>query len=59
MILRAVFGVEAERMEPLKAAIASCWSRSTTLGVLRALLSRPSGERPTGAIGGRSIASTC
>ncbi len=51
VILRAVFGVEAERMEPLKAAIADLFEPVNVLAVLRAVMSRPSGERPTGAIG--------
>ena len=51
VILRAVFGVEAERMGPLKAAISDLFQPAQTLTVLRTALSRPSGERPTGAIG--------
>jgi len=51
VILRAVFGVEAERMEPLKAAITELLEPVHMLTVLRALMSRPSAERPTGAIG--------
>ena len=51
VILRAVFGVEAERMGPLKAAIGDLFQPAQTLTVLRAALSRPSGQRPTGAIG--------
>ncbi len=51
VILRAVFGVEAERMEPLKAAITDLFEPVNVLAVLRAVMSRPSGERPTGAIG--------
>ncbi len=51
VILRAVFGVEAERMEPLKAAITELFEPVRVLTVLRALMSRPSGERPTGAFG--------
>jgi len=51
VILRAVFGVEAERMEPLKTAVGELLEPVGTLAVLRALMSRPSSERPTGAIG--------
>ncbi len=51
VIVRAVFGVEAERMEPLKAAITDLFEPVHMLAVLRALMSRPSGARPTGAIG--------
>ena len=51
VILRAVFGVEAERMEPLKAAIGDLLEPPHMLAVLRFALSRPSLERPTGAIG--------
>ena len=51
VILRAVFGVEAERMEPLKAAIGDLLEPPHMLAVLRFTLSRPSLERPTGAIG--------
>jgi cytochrome P450 len=51
VILRAVFGVEAERMGPLRSAIGELLQPMHTLAVLRVLLSRPTGERPTGAIG--------
>jgi cytochrome P450 family 135 len=51
VILRAVFGVEAERMGPLKEAITDLFEPSQLLTVLRVALSRPSAERPTGAIG--------
>ncbi|MGO9320632.1 MAG: cytochrome P450 [Solirubrobacteraceae bacterium] len=51
VIVRAVFGVEAERMEPLKAAITELFEPVRLPAVLRALMSRPSAERPTGAIG--------
>jgi cytochrome P450 family 135 len=51
VILRAVFGVEAEQMEPLKAAITELFEPMHVVAVLRALMSRPTGERPTGAIG--------
>jgi cytochrome P450 family 135 len=51
VILRAVFGVEAERMQPLKAAITELLEPAQMWAVLRLALSRPSLERPTGAIG--------
>jgi len=51
VILRAVFGVEAERMGPLKAAITDLFEPAQTLTILRAVLARPSTERPAGAIG--------
>src|SRR5580692_1426593 len=51
VILRAVFGVEAEQMEPLRAAIGELFEPVHVVAVLRALMSRPTGERPTGAIG--------
>jgi cytochrome P450 len=51
VILQAVFGVEAERMQPLKDAITDLFEPVGVLAVLRAIMSRPSGERPTGAIG--------
>jgi len=51
VIVRAVFGVEAERMEPLKEAIGRLMAPMTTLAVLRALMRRPSGERPGGELG--------
>jgi cytochrome P450 len=51
VILRAVFGVESERMQPLKAAIGELFAPVGTLAVLRVALRRPDGERPTGAIG--------
>jgi cytochrome P450 len=51
VILRAVFGVEAERMGPLKTAIADLFAPAQTLAILRVALSRPSAERPAGAIG--------
>jgi cytochrome P450 len=50
VIVRAVFGVEAERMGPMCAAIAGLLE-TRTLTVLRVLLSRPTGARPTGSIG--------
>jgi cytochrome P450 len=51
VILQAVFGVEAERMGPLKQAITDLFEPVGKLAVVRALMSRPSAERPTGAIG--------
>jgi cytochrome P450 len=51
VILQAVFGVEAERMGPLKQAITDLFEPIGVLAVLRAVISRPSAERPTGAIG--------
>jgi cytochrome P450 len=51
VILRAVFGVEAVRMGPLKAAIAELLAPMNAVAVLRVALRRSSLERPTGAIG--------
>jgi cytochrome P450 family 135 len=51
VILRAVFGVEAERMGPLKAAIDDLFAPAQTLLLVRFAFRRPTGERPTGAIG--------
>jgi cytochrome P450 family 135 len=51
VILRAVFGVEAERMDPLRDAIGGLLEPMRTLPLLRAALARPSLERPTGAFG--------
>jgi cytochrome P450 len=51
VILRAVFGVEAERMQPLKRAITEMFEPMHVIAVLRAIVTRPTGERPTGAIG--------
>ncbi len=51
VILRAVFGVEAERMDPLRVAIAGLLEPMSTLPLLRAALARPSLERPTGGFG--------
>jgi len=51
VILRAVFGVDAERMDPLRDAIAGLLVPMTPLAVLLVSLRRPSAERPTGAIG--------
>jgi cytochrome P450 family 135 len=51
VILRAVFGVEAERMQPLKHAIGGLMGPAQALTMLRFALTRPTGERPTGRIG--------
>jgi cytochrome P450 len=51
VILRAVFGVEAERMGPLKHAIAGLIEPMNTIAVLRIALAKPTMERPRGAIG--------
>ena len=51
VILRAVFGVEAERMGPLKQAIMDLFEPAQLLTILRVALGRPSRDRPTGAIG--------
>jgi cytochrome P450 len=51
VILRAVFGVEAERMEALRRAIAELLAPVHPLRILLVALRRPSLERPTGAIG--------
>jgi cytochrome P450 family 135 len=51
VILRAVFGVEAERMEPLRDAIGGLMTPINPLRLLAIALRRPSMERPTGAFG--------
>ncbi len=51
VIVRAVFGVETERMGPLKQAIRELAEPVRVVAVLRALMSRPTGARPTGALG--------
>ncbi len=51
VILRAVFGVEAERMEPLREAIGGLMTPMNPLRLLSIALRRPSMERPTGAFG--------
>jgi cytochrome P450 len=51
VILRAVFGVEAERMDPLRVAIGNLLAPIGSLRMVLAALRRPSLERPTGAIG--------
>jgi cytochrome P450 len=51
VIVRAVFGVEAERMGPLRTAIEGFLAPMDTLRMLRFALKPPSLERPTGAFG--------
>jgi cytochrome P450 len=51
VILRAVFGVEAERMDPLRDAIGAFMKPMNTVATVRIALSRPTGERPPGALG--------
>ena len=51
VILRAVFGVEAGRMEPLKEAIGDLLEPTQTLTLLVGALRRPSVERPGGVFG--------
>jgi cytochrome P450 len=51
VILRAVFGVEAERMRELRLAIGALIEPMHAVTVLRALLSRPGPQRPPGAAG--------
>jgi cytochrome P450 family 135 len=51
VILRAVFGVEADRMERLRAAIGGLLEPVNTLALLLYALRRPTGERPGGSIG--------
>jgi cytochrome P450 len=51
VILRAVFGVEAERMAPLRDAIGALMKPMNTLAMLRIALRSPSMERPPGAFG--------
>ena len=51
VILRAVFGVEAERMDTMRAAIAGLLAPVNPLRLLAIALRRPSVERPTGAFG--------
>jgi cytochrome P450 len=51
VILRAVFGVEAERMDPLRDAIAGLLAPMNSLRMVWLALRRMSLERPTGAIG--------
>jgi cytochrome P450 family 135 len=51
VILRAVFGVEAERMGPLRNAIGGLLAPMHTVTLLREALRRPGTGRPEGAIG--------
>jgi len=51
VILRAVFGVEAERMEALRRAIGDLMAPINAVTVLRAALRRPSVQRPSGPFG--------
>jgi cytochrome P450 len=51
VILQAVFGVEAERMDALRTAIGELLAPMHPLTVLLFALRRPRLERPTGAIG--------
>lgn len=51
VILRAVFGVEAERMGGLKGAIGQLAEPTRTLTMLRFALSKPSTGRPPGELG--------
>jgi cytochrome P450 len=52
VILRAVFGVEAERMDAMRDAIAGLLAPMNSLRMVWLALRRMSLERPTGAIGG-------
>ncbi len=51
VILRAVFGVEAERMAALRGAISAFLAPVAPLRIIMMALARPSMERPTGALG--------
>ncbi len=51
VILRAVFGVEAERMEALRSAIAGLFEPLKMIALMRAALSPPTMERPPGKLG--------
>jgi len=51
VILRAVFGVEAERMGELKGAIGELAEPMRPLMMLRLIMSRPSDDRPPGELG--------
>jgi cytochrome P450 family 135 len=51
VILRAVFGVEAERMEALREAIGGLMEPLNPLAMVMLSLRSPSDERPKGAIG--------
>ncbi len=51
VILQAVFGVEAERMDPLRKAVGALFAPLTLPMLLRVALSRPTQERPKGGLG--------
>ena len=51
VILRAVFGVEAERMDPMRDAIRGLLKPVQGPALLLSALRRPTLERPTGALG--------
>jgi cytochrome P450 len=51
VILRAVFGVEAERMGGLQGAIGELAEPARTFAMLRFALSKPSTDRPPGELG--------
>jgi cytochrome P450 family 135 len=51
VILRAVFGVEAERMSELASAIGQLAEPMRPLMMLRVMMSRPSNDRPPGELG--------
>lgn len=51
VILRAVFGVEAERMEAMRGAVGALFAPLTLPMLLRVALSRPTLERPKGGFG--------
>src|SRR5271170_4923337 len=51
VILRAVFGVEAERMETLRDAIGGLMEPLNPLAMIMLSLRRPTMERPKGAVG--------
>ena len=51
VILRAVFGVEAERMDPMRDAIRGLLEPVQGPALLLSALRRPTLERPTGALG--------
>jgi cytochrome P450 len=51
VILRAVFGVEAERMDGLRTAIGQLMAPVNALTILLIALRRPTRERPTGDLG--------
>jgi cytochrome P450 len=51
VILRAVFGVQEERMGPLRDSIAALLEPANVLAAMRVLLRRPGGERLPGKLG--------